>query len=169
MGNGLTEGLDELAAATTKIVAPGAGEVMNVFGVEVTAVLTAEQTGGAYSMYYIDCAPGAGAPPHVHSREDEAFHVLEGEVAVWKGGEGEVVAGAGSTVFLPKGTPHAFRNPGAGRTKMLGVCSPAGHERFFADAAKMVPGPDGRPDMAEALAVCAKHGIDLLPPPGAAA
>jgi len=166
MGNGLTEGLDGLAARAAAVIAPGGQGVMNVFGVEVSAVLTGEQTGGAYSMYHIDCAPGAGAPPHVHSLEDEAFHVIEGEIAVWLNGE-ERIAGPGSTVFLPKGTPHAFRNPGAAPTRMIGVCTPAGHERFFADASRLVPGPDGAPDMAEAIAVCARHGIDLLPPPGA--
>src|SRR5258708_718860 len=63
----------------------------------------------------------AGAPPgpprliaplHVHHRDDEAWYVLEGILRV-KVGEGEVEAGAGSAVFVPRGTPHTYWNPAA--------------------------------------------------------
>lgn len=63
------------------------------------------------------------APPHVHFRDDEAWYVLEGTLHV-QVGEQEVVAHAGSAVFVPRGTPHTYWNPGEGLTRYLLVMTP---------------------------------------------
>ncbi len=52
------------------------------------------------------------APPHLHRSDDEAWYVLEGTLRVRVGDE-EVEACAGSAVFVPRGTPHTYWNPGA--------------------------------------------------------
>jgi len=44
---------------------------------------------------------------HVHHADDEAWHVLEGEL-VFKFLEEEVVVGAGTTVFVPAGVAHGY-------------------------------------------------------------
>ena len=44
-------------------------------------------------------------PPHVHSREDEAFLVVDGEIEVTVGDEAIVVP-AGGFAFTPRGVPH---------------------------------------------------------------
>jgi quercetin dioxygenase-like cupin family protein len=74
----------------------------------------------------VTLAPGHEPPPHVHSREDELFYVLEGEFDVYAGDEaykGEV----GDCIFLPRFKPHAFliRSP---RIRMLTLFTPAGFE-----------------------------------------
>jgi cupin domain len=51
------------------------------------------------------------APPHLHRSDDEAWYVLEGTLHVRVGDE-VVVANAGSGVFVPRGTPHTYWNPG---------------------------------------------------------
>jgi mannose-6-phosphate isomerase-like protein (cupin superfamily) len=51
------------------------------------------------------------APLHIHHHDDEAWYVLEGSLRL-KVGEDEVEARAGSSVFVPRGTPHTFWNPG---------------------------------------------------------
>ena len=51
------------------------------------------------------------APPHVHYRDDEAWYVLEGTLRV-QVGKDEVEARAGSGVFVSRGTPHTYWNPG---------------------------------------------------------
>ena len=51
------------------------------------------------------------APPHLHRSDDEAWYVLEGLLRVRVGTE-EVEARAGSAVFVPRGTPHTYWNPG---------------------------------------------------------
>ena len=57
---------------------------------------------------------GSGPPQlHVHDEDDEAWHVLEGTLR-FRLGERTVDAGAGSTVFVPAGTPHTYESlPGA--------------------------------------------------------
>ncbi len=49
--------------------------------------IPSQQTGGAYALFEATANPGAGPPPHVHHREDEAFYVLEGEYQFLVGGE----------------------------------------------------------------------------------
>ena len=74
-------------------------------------------------------APGTEPPPHVHTREDELFYVLEGEFDVYVGKEAFKVK-AGECVFLPRFKPHAFviRSP---RLHVLALFTPAGLEEAF--------------------------------------
>ncbi len=58
------------------------------------------------------------APRHVHHRDDEAWYVLEGTLRVQVGAD-EVEARAGSGVFVPRGTPHTYWNPGPGAVRYL--------------------------------------------------
>lgn len=70
--------------------------------------------------------PGGGFPfAHVHEQYEEVFYVLEGEVE-YRLGEGWTVAPAGTTVCVPRGVVHAFRNasqapaPAPGRARAGG-------------------------------------------------
>src|SRR5467141_773429 len=58
------------------------------------------------------------APPHLHHSDDEAWYVLEGALRV-QVGKDEVEAGAGSSVFVSRGTPHTYWNPGPERVRYL--------------------------------------------------
>jgi uncharacterized cupin superfamily protein len=52
---------------------------------------------------------GSGPPQlHVHHQDDEAWHVLEGELEFRFGDGTREVARAGSTVFVPAGVPHTY-------------------------------------------------------------
>src|SRR5215831_8222344 len=57
---------------------------------------------------------GSGpATLHVHRSDDEAWHVLEGELT-FRFGDRTETAGPGATVFVPAGTPHTYSaGPGA--------------------------------------------------------
>jgi quercetin dioxygenase-like cupin family protein len=44
---------------------------------------------------------------HVHHADDEAWHVLEGELT-FRYADSVEVAGRGTTVFVPAGIPHTF-------------------------------------------------------------
>src|SRR5579884_4405608 len=51
---------------------------------------------------------GSGpATLHVHRADDEAWHVLEGELA-FRYADRTEVAGPGTTVFVPAGTAHTY-------------------------------------------------------------
>jgi mannose-6-phosphate isomerase-like protein (cupin superfamily) len=58
------------------------------------------------------------APPHLHRNDDEAWYVLEGTLRVRVSKE-EVEARAGSAVFVSRGTPHTYWNPGPGPVRYL--------------------------------------------------
>jgi mannose-6-phosphate isomerase-like protein (cupin superfamily) len=58
------------------------------------------------------------APLHLHRTDDEAWYVLEGKLHV-RVGEDVVEASAGSGVFVPRGTPHTYWNPGPGLVRYL--------------------------------------------------
>ena len=58
------------------------------------------------------------APPHLHHSDDEAWYVLEGALRV-QVGQDEIEAGTGSSVFVPRGTPHTYWNAGPGRVRYL--------------------------------------------------
>ena len=53
------------------------------------------------------------APLHVHHADDEAWYVLEGRLR-FRIGEDVLLAGPGSAVRAPKGTPHAYGNAARG-------------------------------------------------------
>src|SRR5262249_21696842 len=64
-------------------------------------------TNGAFFLVEAMLAPGTEPPPHVHTREDELFYVLEGEFDVYVGKEAFKMK-TGECVFLPRLKPHAF-------------------------------------------------------------
>ena len=140
-------------------VLPGGAKSVNVFGVQVNLLVTGQDTGGAYATYEAVVEPGAGPPPHIHHQDDEAFLVQEGEFEILRGQE-IFTAGPGTFVALPRHLPHYFKNVGQGTGRLLGIATPAGHEHFFEDAGQLAFPPDPE----EALAVCRRHGIELVPP-----
>ncbi|HTC95987.1 MAG TPA: cupin domain-containing protein [Terriglobales bacterium] len=58
------------------------------------------------------------APLHLHRRDDEAWYVLEGALCV-RVRDKDVEARAGAAVFVPRGTSHAYWNPGPGPVRYL--------------------------------------------------
>src|SRR3954465_4651871 len=74
--------------------------------------------------------PGGGPPPHVHSREEEGFYVLEGEIT-FTIGDRRLVASAGTFASMPVGTPHSFKNESGRPARMLISVAPAGLEKMF--------------------------------------
>ena len=105
----------------------------------------------------------AGPPQHIHKAEDEAFYVLEGEVAVLLG-ERTIRATAGSFVLIPRGTVHAFSRIGQEPAKLLAIFSPPGFERFFEDAVDLdVTDTDAY--LAKANALAEKYNMEIVGPP----
>jgi quercetin dioxygenase-like cupin family protein len=82
------------------VAAPGDREALWFLGVLATIKSSAETTGGAVAVIEHLAPRGAGSPLHVHSRENEWFYVIEGELTLWVDGE-TIVAPAGSFVFGP--------------------------------------------------------------------
>jgi mannose-6-phosphate isomerase-like protein (cupin superfamily) len=67
------------------------------------------------------------APLHLHHSDDEAWYVLEGTLCV-RVGDKDLEAKAGSAVFVARGTPHTYWNPGTGQLRYLLVMTPRIYE-----------------------------------------
>lgn len=59
----------------------------------------------------------------VHHKTDEFIYVLEGRLEALIDGRASTLC-AGSCVLLKRGTRHKFTCSGAGRTRLLAICSP---------------------------------------------
>ncbi len=86
------------------------------------------QGNAAYVAWVGAMAAGdGGPPPHVHPHTDEGFYVADGELT-FVIGDREVVAPAGTFVFVPRGVVHTARNSGAGPMRGLILLSPGDAE-----------------------------------------
>lgn len=154
----MRQGGETGAIVNAMTIAADACERLAVLGDQQTIRVAGEHTGGAYTLIEQCNAPGVGVPLHVHDREDEAFHVLEGVLELTIAGR-TVVARAGDTVLAPRGVPHAIRFSGAPQTRVLLIVTPAGIESMFRELAALLPGP---PDMARVTEICGRHGVRFV-------
>jgi mannose-6-phosphate isomerase-like protein (cupin superfamily) len=68
------------------IVWPVEGESIHAVGDRYRFLATREVTDGRYGIWKAVVPPGSGTPPHRHTREEEGFYVIEGEVAIYVDG-----------------------------------------------------------------------------------
>ncbi len=115
-----------------------AATVIRGAGDEYRYLATGAQTGGTYFMLEAVVPPGAGPPPHVQTREEEGFYMLEGTLTFYPEGE-EVVAGPGTFLHVPRGVVHDFTNRTDESARVLIWFAPAGIEEMFS---KMARDPD---------------------------
>jgi len=92
-------------------------------------IVSPEQTKGELAIFKMTTASGSEPPCHVHTREDETFHVIEGIVR-FQIGEDIIVAGPGQTVFAPRNIPHKF-NIQSKRASMLTILTPGDFINYF--------------------------------------
>ena len=81
-----------------------------------------------FTFGIIEIQPGRVLEEHVHTDEDDAFYILDGEMTFVLGAE-EAVAPPGTFVLVPPGVAHAFRNDGTTPVRMLNIHAPAGFDR----------------------------------------
>ena len=121
---------------------------------------TTQTTDGAFGLVENLMPAGFASPYHTHHLEDEAFYVLEGELAFVCDGKW-TNAGPGTYVFGPRNIPHGFKVLGDAPARMLLLCAPAGFEQFVVEMSEPTPAP---PDMAKLMAVAAKYKVDIHGP-----
>jgi quercetin dioxygenase-like cupin family protein len=148
---------------------PQQGRTVALVGDVYRFLATGEDTNGKYALIEALVSPGGGPPPHVHSREEEGFYILEGEITFTINGE-RVVATAGMFANMPVGTPHSFKNESDKPAKMLTSVAPAGLETMFMEiGVPLAEGattalPPTREEIEKLLAIAPKYGIEIRLP-----
>ncbi len=148
---------------------PTEGRTIAVVGDVYRFLATGEDTNGKYALWEAVVPPGGGPPPHVHSREEEGFYVLEGEITLTIGDQ-RLVASAGVFANMPVGTPHSFKNESGKLARMLISVAPAGLEQMFFEVGVPVPpgaitaAPPTKEEIERLLAVAPKYGIEVRLP-----
>jgi quercetin 2,3-dioxygenase len=125
-------------------------------GVETELLATAEQTGGKLGIFRQTVAPGSGPPTHLHAMEVEFAYVVTGQFS-FKIGDRVTTVPAGSFLFIPRNTPHTFKNVGAEPGVLLFGVSPGGFEMLFAER----EGVDAETNKKLAQ----KHHMEVVGPP----
>jgi mannose-6-phosphate isomerase-like protein (cupin superfamily) len=147
----------------------GKGRTVAVVGDVYRFLATGEDTNGKYAICEAIVFPGGGPPLHVHSREEEGFFILEGEITFQIDGK-RVVAKPGMFANMPVGTPHSFKNESSTSAKMLISLAPAGLEKMFFEVGVSLPEgsisvlPPTNEEINRMLAIAPKYGVEIKVP-----
>lgn len=114
------------------IIKPNEGEKFEMNGLSLTFKVTSEISNDQLGVYEIVLAPMAiGAKLHYHRFMDETFIVNEGVLTI-QVGDKEYKAEPGSVAYVPRFTPHGFRNDTNEEVKLTLLFNPSQkREGFF--------------------------------------
>jgi quercetin dioxygenase-like cupin family protein len=129
-----------MSSAVPVISPQNEGENLWFGGGLVTFKVTSAQSGGVVCMFQHAASRGKRTPLHVHPHHDELAYILEGELLIHVDGV-EHRAGAGATVWVPRGTPHAFVVTSELARSVWFVTPGAEMEAFYRQAGDAVTNP----------------------------
>ena len=148
---------------------PSEGRRIGIVGDLYRFLATGEDTECKYATFEAIVPPGSGPPPHIHSREEESFLVLEGEMT-FQLGEDRIVANEGTFLNMPVGSLHCFKNESDKTARLLISVAPAGLEQMFlevgqplADDATSAP-PPSQGDIEKLLEAAPRYGVEIKVP-----
>ncbi len=151
---------------------PGEGPATWAMGSLFERLASGQETGGAFDLTLATQPPGIAPPLHVHTREAEAFYVLEGTMVYQAGDEFHHLA-AGSFIYLPQGVPHAFRITGTTPARFLSFEAPAGLMDLYDEVGmpaleRRLPGSDGlsiEVEIPRWNEIGPRYGLQVVGPP----
>jgi quercetin dioxygenase-like cupin family protein len=143
----------------------GDGERIWIVGDTMTLKATEQTTGGSLVLLENLTAPGGGPPPHIHTREDEFWYVIDGTFEIRIGDEVHAL-GPGGFAYAPRGTIHNFRNTADTPSRVLVGFTPGGMGGFFRESGR--PATDDGPappfdedELARTIVAAPKYGMEL--------
>jgi quercetin dioxygenase-like cupin family protein len=139
----------ELETSAPYALEAGAGEAMAWFSAEMRLKAASPELG----VVEATISPGDEPPLHVHSREDEWFYVLEGEVT-FHVGEESYRGTPGTFVSFPRGIAHTFTVESS-QARFLVINTPGGFEQMF----KLGP-----TTVEEAVQALSQYGMTVVGP-----
>jgi quercetin dioxygenase-like cupin family protein len=134
-------------------------EEFTIGSIAVRFVLDGTAAGGSASIFEFDIPPGASFPvPHRHDAYDETIYGLEGTMT-WTVGDTSTVVGPGDALFIPRGTPHGYRNTSDAIVHELAIVTPGVlGPGYFRELEAVV----GSGDPGAIAAVMRRHGVTPL-------
>ena len=135
-------------------------------GTKYKVLLPVEGSGGLLSVTDSLSPAQSGPPRHIHHNADETFVILTGQIGFWRDGKTQI-CGPGTSIFIPRGTPHTFLVLSDAPSRHLVVMTPGGFEGFFAEmAAGQFAIPEDMPKIGESAA---RFNLSFVGPPLTAA
>jgi quercetin dioxygenase-like cupin family protein len=125
----------------------------------VTFLKTRHETGGAFDLFELTIPPFARVPlPHIHRKYDETIFGVDGTMT-WTLGDQPTQIRRGTTLFIPRGTPHFYANRTHTTARILCLQTPGvlGPEYYREIAALYRASP--HPDLAGIAAVMGRYGV----------
>jgi uncharacterized RmlC-like cupin family protein len=165
-------------AAEGIMLLPGQGEAIAGLGATLKAPMGPETS---MSSFEVVIGPGYDVGAHVHTRGEEVFFVLEGEIDLlafepadrsvgdwheWVSASGRrfLRGGPGAFMHVPACVPHAFANRSGAPVCMFFQSSvPGGHENYFRELAELLSG-GGPPDQEAITRLRERYDIVQLTP-----
>jgi mannose-6-phosphate isomerase-like protein (cupin superfamily) len=117
------------------------------------------ETDGAFDLFELTVPPFAWHPlPHIHRKCDETIFGVDGTMT-WTLGDKPTQVRRGTTVFIPRGTPHSFANLTHTAARILCLQTPGvmGIEYYLEIASICCTGSD--PDLAGIGAIMGRYGV----------
>jgi quercetin dioxygenase-like cupin family protein len=135
------------------------GHEFTIGSIAIRFVLDGTAAGGQVSIFEFDIPAGASFPvPHRHDGYDETIYGLEGTMT-WTVGDTSTDVGPGDALFIPRGTPHRYRNTSDATIRELAIVTPGVlGPGYFRELEAVV----GSGDAAAIEAVMRRHGVTPL-------
>jgi mannose-6-phosphate isomerase-like protein (cupin superfamily) len=151
---------------------PGRGRGTWAMGSLFEHLVEGGDTGGTLGVALVTQPPGIATPLHRHTREAEAFFLVEGQMS-YQAGEELFELYSGCFIYLPQSLPHAFRIRGETPARMLALTVPAGLLGLYDEVGlpaveSRLPGDDGQSPEVEIpkwVDVSPRYGLEVVGPP----
>jgi mannose-6-phosphate isomerase-like protein (cupin superfamily) len=152
--------LTGLSVAQTPPTA-SASRSFSFLGFPTKILVSGADTAGASALLDVQIPSNAGPPAHIHSREDEVYFIKSGTFQFLMDGVC-LQAGPRTSVYMPKGHFHTFKNISKQAGEQLMFVYPAGIEQFFWEVHKLeLKVPQDFQKLNELAN--SKYGINLVP------
>ena len=131
----------------------------------MSILISGQDTNGTFSLIHGYEIKGLEPPPHIHTREDESFYLMSGEINYTAGNE-TFKARKGDWVFLPRNIQHSFQVQ-TDTAEVLILLSPGGFEDYFREMSEpakgmsIPPRPQGPPDVKKIVETASKYGVQF--------
>lgn len=137
-------------------------EVVKVGQIEIRYLVEGAANGGL-GVFEMKVPPGAAVPPpHSHAHNEECVYVLDGKLRYSVDGETRELC-PGDFMSTPRGSVHAFENPGDATARVLVMLTPDIGAGYFRDVAAVMSA-GGPPDRAKLLLVMKEYGLTPVAP-----